>query len=106
MKAQHQQEKRRNERQMDNGSFRGTRCESRTARGHHQQPEVLPRVVPGTPADVQRENPGEQRIPDVRDDSGQRQQQRDMHRENPVFLKLPARVVRAVDRGHEMRVIA
>ena len=106
MKAQHQQEKRRDERQMDCVSFRRTRRASGTAREHHQQPEILTGVMPWAPADVQRENPGKQRIPDVREQSGQRQQQGDMHGEDPVFLELCARVVGAVDRGHEVRVIA
>ena len=106
MKAQHQEEKRRHEAQMDRVSFPGSRRQARTPREHHQQTEILSRVVPRAPADIQRENPGKQRIPDVRNDAGQRQQQRDMHGENPVFLKFRVRVVRAVDRSHEVRVIA
>lgn len=41
----------------------------------------------------------------MRDDSGEREQQRNVHRINPVFLELVARVVGAVNRGHEVRII-
>ena len=77
----------------------------RPPRKHHHQSEILSGVMPRTPADVQGENPGKQRIPEMRNQSRQRQQQRNVYRENSVFRELVVRVIRAVNRGHEMRVI-
>ncbi len=105
VKAQHQQDVGRDKRKAKRAAFRFRGRDARAPRKHHQQSEVLPGVVPRTPANVQRENPGKQPVPDVRDDSCYCEQQRHVHRVDPVFLELIARVIRAINRSHEVRIV-
>ena len=105
VKAQHQQNVGSDEGKAQRAAFCFRGCNARAPGEHHQQSEVLSGVVPRAPANVEREDPGKQRIPEVRDDSGHSEQQRDVHRIEAVFLELVARVVRAVDRGHEVRIV-
>src|SRR5271170_4797420 len=61
--------------------------------------------MPGAPADVESEYPGEQGIPEVRNQSSEEQQQRDVNSEDAIFRELIVGVIRAIDRGHEMRIV-
>ena len=72
---------------------------------HHHQTVVLAGVMPGTPTDIERENPRHEPVRGVEHHSRDDHQQREMEREELVFFELLARVICAVDRGHEMRVI-
>ena len=105
MKTQHQQKKRGDERQVNSGSFGGAGRKARAPSKHHQETKVLPGVVPRAPANVQCEDPWEQREPDMSEDPGQRQQERDRYCKNAVFLKLRVCVMRTVDRRHEVWIV-
>ena len=105
MKAQHQQNVGRNKRKAKRAAFRFRGRDSRAPSKHHQQSEVLPGVVPRAPANVQSENPREQRVPKMGYDPRQREKQRHVHCVDPVFLELIARVIRAINRSHEVRIV-
>ena len=79
--------------------------ESGAARKHHQQAVILAGVVPRAPADIQSEDPRKQRIPEMRDQTGAEEQERHVNGEDAIFRELVVGVVRAIDGGHEMRVI-
>ena len=72
---------------------------------HHHQAVVLAGVVPWAPADVERENPRHEPVRGVEHHRRDNHQQREMQREEFVFFELLARVIGAVNRGHEMRVV-
>src|SRR5580700_10681566 len=61
--------------------------------------------MPGAPADVQREYPGKKARRGVHHNSGKHDQERDVQRDELVFLEVRASVVRAINRGHEVRII-
>ena len=105
MEAQHQQHIGGDEGKTQRATFCFRGCNARAPGEHHQQSKILSAVVPRAPANVQREDPWKQRIPDVSDNSGRNQQQGDMHSVEAIFLEFVARVVRAVHRGHEVRIV-
>ena len=61
--------------------------------------------MPRTPTDVERKDPGKQPVGGVKQHGGQHQQQGYVQREDLVFLEVGASVIRAVNRGHEMRIV-
>src|ERR1700676_2244070 len=105
VEAQHQQNIGGDEGKAQRAAFCFRGCNARAPGKHHQQSKILSGVVPRAPADVEREDPWKQRIPEVSDDSSRTEQQCDMHRIQAIFLEFVARVVRAVDSGHEVRII-
>ncbi len=105
MKTQHQQQIGRRKRQPHQLPLEPRGRNSATPRKHHQQSEILSRVVPGAPANVNREQPGQEGIPGVHQNSGCHEQQRHLNREHAVFRKLASRVIRAINCGHEMRIV-
>lgn len=90
---------------MQSVSFAFSGRKPRAAGEHYQQTEILSGVMPGTPADVQREDPGQERIPEVSDETGKRQQHRNVHRKKTVSREFIVGVIGTVNGGHEMRVV-
>ena len=86
-------------------ALRGSDLRARLAREHHHQAIVLAGVVPRTPADVEREDPRDEPVRRVQHHGRDDHQQREVQREEFVFFELLARVISAINRRHEMRVI-
>jgi len=78
---------------------------ARPAREHHHQAVVLAGVVPRAPADVEREDPRDEPVRRVQHHSRDDHKQREVQREEFIFFELLARVISAINRRHEMRVI-
>ena len=72
---------------------------------HHEQAVILAAVVPRTPDQVKRENPGNGAEPEVRQNQRQHNEAGDVNRENPVFLKIRRGVIGAINRRHVMGIV-
>ncbi len=61
--------------------------------------------MPRAPRQIQSEHPWEQSVPEVRQDHSQQYQAGKVNREEPVFSKIALVVIRAIERGHVMRIV-
>src|ERR1700738_3006409 len=87
VEAQHQQNIGGDEGKAQRAAFCFRGCDAGASSAHHQESEILPAVVPRAPANVEREDPWKQRIPEVCDDSGHSEQERGVHRIEAIFLE-------------------
>ncbi len=72
---------------------------------HHEQAIILATVVPGTPHEIERENPGKGTKPEVRQDQRQHNQGSDVDRKDAVFMKILRRVIGAINRRHVVGIV-
>src|ERR1700677_1710440 len=74
-------------------------------RENHKQAVVLSGVMPRTPKNVEGKDPRKKTRRSMHQNARGENQKGDVQRDEFVFVEVFARVVRAVNRGHEVRVI-
>src|SRR5581483_12082771 len=105
MKAEKQNEIRKQKSQVERLPLVLGRSGARTPRKHHEQPIILPAVMPWTQRQVQRENPGQRIHIKMRQHQCQQHQPSDMNGEYAITAEVVGTPISAVQRGHVVRII-
>lgn len=105
MEAEHEEDEGGDEGEVKGAALAFGGIEASAAGEHHEEAEILAGVMPGAPADIEGEDPGKKRIPEMGDESGEGEEESEMNGEEAIFVEFRVGVVGAVDGGHEVGVV-
>jgi len=93
------------EREMEGLTLAFGRSDAGAADKHHQETVVLAGVVPGTPTNIESENPGKKWKPKMGDECSRSEKKSDVNGKDAIFGEFVVGMIGAVDGSHEVRVV-